>query len=56
MVNYLIDRDRDYLESDHPAYSISSALKKVMSNDKYFEQLPSAHAMVERLNPILDSR
>ena len=26
-----------------------------MSNDKYFEQLSSAHAMVERLNPILDS-
>ena len=28
MVNYLIDRDRDYLESDHPAYSISSNIEK----------------------------
>ena len=56
MVNHIIDNDRDYIDSNHPAYDISSKLRKrVMSNDKYFEQLPTAHAMVERLNPILDS-
>ena len=56
MVNYVIDHDRDYLDSSHPAFVISSNLRKrVMSNDEYFAQLPPAHSMVERLNPILES-
>ena len=57
MIWLIIDHNRDYLDTDHPALPVANNLRRrVNSVDEYFtDHIVTAHSMTERLNPILDS-
>ncbi len=51
-----VKENRDFLDSDHPAFPISERLnRRANSSDTHIENMPAAHEMLDRVHTVLES-